>query len=86
MILKDKLFSDFIVPAAFLALNEEWDMKDPKEPDGYKDDVENSIKNMLSLVETAAKICDVDLNQEVSSDSKSAELMFDYIINQKKGH
>jgi hypothetical protein len=83
--LKDKLFSDFIVPASFLALNEEWDMKDPKEPDGYKDDVENSIKNMLSLVETAAKICDVNLSQEVSSDSKSAELMFDYIINQK-GH
>lgn len=85
MTLKDKLFSDFIVPASFLALNEEWDMKDPKEPDGYKDDVENSIKNMLHLVETAAKICDVDLSQEVSSDSKSAEMMFNYIM-QQKGH
>ncbi len=84
MTLKDKLFSDFIVPATFLALNEDWNMKDPFWTDEYKNDVENSIKNMLRLVETAAKICDADLSQEVSSDSKSAEMMFNYIIQQKE--
>ena len=84
MTLKDKLFSDFIVPSTFRVLNEEWDMTDSNETAEYKNDVENSIKNMLHLVETAAKICDADLNQEIGSDSKSAEMMFNYIMQQKE--